>query len=666
MMKHMVQRSLSFMVLAAGLVSCSGDPTESLRNGVDQLTADPTQIILDQGAETRVLVQAFDEQGNAVEARFSATANPGITVTFDSSFNRVFDANGRLKPQNPATRVRYIVTGDVVGASSFTVTGGGKSITIPVRVPPPAIAAVIAPAVPNFGDTITVTLPATPAQATFAFDPADTNSVRTTIGGNVCKVLTVNAARTALTCVPLPGSVGPVALTNVVPNFGGLGPINVSTVATINLALPTLTYTPLNPQAGDTVTVIAPPRFDFRTTGTTASGVTLSGATTSVTSRVADTLKFLVGPGVNAPLSITNLLVTGSAASANTFTLAAAGGNLTTPAAPVLVSSVGGSQAVGTVITVTATGRYRFSPAASSTVTLRSVIPGINAGATVTSVSADSLTLQYAIGPNVDTTAAIIGGVRISGAAALGTFSLNTDKALFTPVITQFPATLNTQFPVPGQTVTITAGAGFQFSANSAVLLGPTLKTAIIVSQNTSSITFVPVPDIGKGKPVVTRVVATATPNVSFTLPAAIYLTSPKDMAGEPSTAPFITIPTTGNTVVFKDYGVFFHSFCEDDLGGPCRWYRFTLPAAASFQVTATWQGTTDLGIYFYDAGLNVISPFGCDSKGAGAAPAGQPETCTVTKPAGDYFLVVDTFSAFYASPNNVDPTDFTLTLLGL
>jgi Bacterial pre-peptidase C-terminal domain len=660
MMKHMVQRSLSFMVLAAGLLSCSGDPTESLRNGVAQLTADPTQIILAQGSTVRVLVQAFDEQGNAVEAKFSATAAAGITITFDSSFNRVFDANGKLLPQNPATRVRYVVEGDAVGASSFTVSGGGKSITVPVRVPPPAIAATISPATPSFGDTITITLP---APAKFDFDPADTNSVLTTIGGNECKILGVSMTRDTLSCVPLPGSVGAVQLKNVLPGFGGLGPINVPTTGTIDLTLPSLTYTPANPQAGDTITLIAPPRFDFRTT----SAVTLSGATTFITKRVADTLQFLVGPGVTAPLSITNMLVTGSAAKTNIFTLAA--GNVTTPAAPTLVSTQGGSQAVGTVITVTSTGRYRFSPAATSTVTLRSVLPGINAGATVTSVSADSLTLQYAIGPNVDTTAAIIGGVRISGAAGLGTFSLNTDKALFTPVTDQFPATLSTQFPVPGQAVTITAGAGYQFSTNSAVLLGSALRSAIIVSQNASSITFVPVPDIGKGKPVVTRVVAAATPNVNFTLPAAIYLTSPKDVAGDPSTAPFLTIPTTGNTVVFKDYGAFFGGLCEDDLGGPCRWYRFTLPAAASFRVTATWTNTTDLGIYFYDSDLNLIRPAGgsfgpCDAGGNGAS--GQPETCTVTQPAGTYYLVVDTFSAFYAAPDNVDPASFTLTLLGL
>jgi len=687
MMKHMVQRSLSFMVLAAGLLSCSGDPTESLRNGVDQLVADPSEIILDSAATERVLVQAFDEQGNAVEARFSATAGAGITVTFDSSFNRVFDANGNLKPQNPATRVRYIVEGDAVGATSFTVSGGGKSTTISVRVPPPTIPATISNLTPAPGDTLTITLP---APATFAFDPADTASIAMTIGGNACKILTVSAGNNSVTCVPLPGSIGPVSLKNVLPGFGGLGPINVTTSTTVSVPHPTLTYSPANPQAGDTVTIIAPPRYDFRTTGTTASAVTLSGATTFITKRVADTLKFLVGPGVNAPLSITNMLVTGSAASANTFTLAATG-NLSTPAAPTLVSTQGGAQAVGTVITVTASGRYRFSPAASSTVTLPSTIAGIAAGATVISVSADSLTLQYAIGPNVDTAAAVIGGVRISAAAGLGTFSLGTDKVLFTPVLDQFPATLSTQFPVPGEAVTITAGAGFQFSPPTAVLLGPTKTSALIVSQSTAAITFVPVSDIGKGKPIVTRVVANATPNVSFTLPAAIYLTSPKEAANSEVTAPFITVPTTGNTTVFRDYGTMFPvTLCEDTQGFPCRIYRVNLTATSTFNLTASWQGNADLGIYLYDAagtlarwGTTSGSRFACDGLGAhfrnpatGAVDstvAGKPEACTLTPrgaASGTYFVAVVSFAAGYPAgtlspPWNREPDDLTLTLVG-
>jgi len=653
MMKHMVQRSLSFMVLTAGLLSCSGDPTDSLRNGVNQLVADPSEIILDSASTERVLVQAFDEQGNAVLAKFSATAAAGITVTFDSSFNRVYDVNGNLKPQNPATRVRYIVQGDVVGPSSFTISGGGKSTTVSVRVPPPTIAATISNLTPGAGDTLTITLPATPGQATFDFDPADTNSIAMTIGGNTCKILTVNVARTQATCVPLPGSSGPIALKNVIPGFGGLGPINVSTSTSVSLPLPTLTYTPANPQAGDTITIIAPPRYDFRST----SAVTLSGATTFITKRVADTLKFLVGPGVTAPLSITNLLVTGSAASANTFTLAA--GNLSTPATPTLVSTQGGSQAVGSVITVTSTGRYRFSPAATSTVTLRSVLPGINAGATVTSVSADSLTLQYAIGPNVDTTAAIIGGVRISGATGLGTFSLNTDKALFTPVLTQFPATLSNQLPNPGdQPVTLTAGAGFKFSANSTVRVGTTLAKALVqsVAADGSSITFLPAPNSGKAKPVVTNVIINATPNVLNTLPAAIYLTAgPPAPVPDLDDAPVITMPAIGVTKTLVGFSPFvFKPECDAEaFGAFCRPFKFTLTTAEGFHVvTSQSGGNFDMGVYFLDDTKSFFDA--CDNLGSAAT-----EDCHLTNfPPGDYWLLVVNFSAS-------DPPDWTVTLTG-
>jgi Bacterial pre-peptidase C-terminal domain len=665
MMKHMVQRSLSFMVLAAGLLSCSGDPTDSLRNGVNQLVADPSEIILDSASTQVVLVQALDEQGNAVEAKFSATAGAaGLTVTFDSSYNRVYDTNGNLKPQNPATRVRYIVGGTVVGTGSVTVSGGGKSVVIPVRVPPASLAAAISNLTPNPGDTITITLP---APATFDFDAADTSSIGVTIGTGACKIVAVTADKTGVSCIPLPGGSGRASLRNVRPGFGSLGPITVLTDASVSLPLPTLTISPASPQAGDTVTIIAPAPFQY---GIGAGGkpadtsaIVLSTAATVRTVRTADTLKFLIGPGASTALTVTLFRIPNFAGASNSFTLSA--GTVTTPVRPVLVTTPGGSVATGSTVTVTASGRYRFSPTAT-TITIPSSIPGINAGATVLSVSADSLTLNYSIGPNVDDESATIGGLRLSGATGLGAFALATDKTFTTPTLIQFPATLTDSTPSPGQAVTMRPGAGFKFTPTSAVQLGPTFSNALLVNQDSTQITFVPIPAIGRFKPVVTNVIATATPSVRFTLPGAVYLNSPHEAANDPATAPFITIPTTGNTLVFKDYGgnAFFDAGpCVDDLGGPCRWYRFTLPAAASFQVSATWQGTTDLGIYFYDSGLNLISPFGCDSKGAGAT--GQPEVCTVTKPAGTYYLVVDTFSAFYASPNNVNPTNFTLTLLG-
>lgn len=662
MMKHMVQRSLSFMVLAAGLLSCTGDPTESLRNGVDQLVADPSEIILDSAATQTVLVQAFDEQGNAVQARFSVTAAAGITVTFDSSFNRVFDANGNLKPQNPATRVRYIVEGDVVGASSFTVTGGGKSTTVSVRVPPPTIPATISDLTPAPGDTLTITLP---APATFVFDPADTNSVATTIGGLTCKVLTVNVARTSLTCVPLPGSNGPVALKNVLPGFGGLGPISVNTSTSVALPLPTLTFTPANPAAGDTVRVIAPAPYKLGTAGTDSSLIVISGATFRRTVRTADSIKFLIGPGVNSPLSITRFRIPGFGGSSNLFTLAATG-NVTTPATPVLVSTQGGAQAVGSVITVTASGRYRFDPAAgATTVTLPSTLTGIPAGATVLSISADSMTMTYAIGPSVDTATAVIGGVRISAAIGLGSFSLNTDKTLFTPVLDQFPATLSTQFPVPDGSVTLTAGAGYTFSTNSDILApnpdAPgTLRTSIVLSRTANTITFVPVPNSGKYKPIVTNIVAAATPNVRFTLPAAIYLTAAKPGAPAPSLdeASTFTMPGVGITsnINVVSYSIFAaQPECTSQaFGATCRPYKIHLNAPSSYHVTLTQTGGNfDLGVYTLNSARVRVNAGVCDD--LGSAPA---EDCDIGPlPAGDYWLLIVNFSATNPGSINLDIT---------
>ncbi len=142
----------------------------------------------------------------------------------------------------------------------------------------------------------------------------------------------------------------------------------------------------------------APYKFGAGTpTASDTSVVTVTAGSAVRTVRTADSIKVLVGPGVNSAASVTRLRIPGFAGSSNLFT--ASTGAITTPAAPVLVTTPGGSVAIGSIVTVVTSGRYRFSP--NSAVTLASTIPNVNAGATVQSVSADSLTLTYAIGPNV-------------------------------------------------------------------------------------------------------------------------------------------------------------------------------------------------------------------------------------------------------------------------
>ena len=81
-------------------------------------------------------------------------------------------------------------------------------------------------------------------------------------------------------------------------------------------------------------------------------------------------------------------------------------------------------------------------------------------------------------------------------------------------------------------------------------------------------------------------------------------------------------------------------------------------------RIAATAVCHTDLGIYTYDAAQSLdTSLLVCDGLGAGSG--GQPETCSKAMPAGTYYIVVDSFSPFYAPPNNVDPTDFKLVIVG-
>lgn len=657
MIRHMVQRSLPF-VLLAGLMSCKGDPTDSLRNGVDQLLADPSQIILDSASTQSVIVSALDEQGNQVSAKFSATATGGVSVVFDTTYNRVYDTEGNLKPQNPATHVRYIVSGNAVGNASVTVNAGGKSVTIPVRVPPASLPATISNGTPNAGDTITIALP---APATFNFTAGDTSTIGVTIGGNACRIVSVTAGNSTVGCVPLPGSTGRPSLRGVLPGVGGIGAITVLTDGSVTLPLPALTFTPANPAIGDTVKIVAPAPYKFGDgTGTASDTSVVAVAAGSIvrTIRTADSIKFLVGAGLNSIASVSRLRIPNFQGESNIFT-ASTGAAVTTPAAPVLVTTPGGSVAIGSTVTVVASGRYRFSPAASTTVTMPSTLTGFNAGAQVISVSADSLTLTYAIGPNVSGGTATIGGVRISGAAALGTFSLTTDKTFTTPALAQIPATFADSTPASGATATVFVGAGYKFTPTTAVQFSGQSALVTARAADSSSITFLPIPGVPRQKPTFTNIVATAAPAVRFPTRGAVYLTTPADLALAVGTAPTITIPATNNTFSLVSYGNFTanDNFCAGlTFGGTkCRYNKFSIATDRDFHVDITQPtGSFDLGVYFIDQHtLDIVDA--CDNLGATA----NGEHCDIAGlPAGDYFAL----SVNYSSAN---PSTFTVLYTG-
>src|SRR2546423_537379 len=144
------------------LVSCSGDPTGTLRSGVEKLNPTPSQMFLQQGKTGTVVVSATDGQGNQIETAFTLKdIGPGITVERDPTFRPVFVNDSQLAPPATDAMFRYRVTANGLVSSSFTVTADGKDVVVPVNVTPDPLLipmAAVSASGPNPQDTMSLTL----------------------------------------------------------------------------------------------------------------------------------------------------------------------------------------------------------------------------------------------------------------------------------------------------------------------------------------------------------------------------------------------------------------------------------------------------------------------------------------------------------------------------
>lgn len=232
------------------------------------------------------------------------------------------------------------------------------------------------------------------------------------------------------------------------------------------------------------------------------------------------------------------------------------------------------------------------------------------------------------------------------------------------------PVTYSNASPNPGDTVTLSVAAPFKLRPSVTITTGTDPVHVVSFAADSSSISFVPTPRTASAPVEVNGVVLTFLPSVSLNLPAETNLNL-TGYAGtdDNTTAPTLTIPATGATSFIRDIGDFAaNATCTGGLGGPCRIYKIVLAAPTNFSVSTTWEGSTDLGIYFFNAAFTGLvatttGAAGCDAHGSGAT--GQPEACSLTLAAGTYYLVVDTFSPFYAAPDNVDPVYFDMTITG-
>lgn len=419
-----------------------------------------------------------------------------------------------------------------------------------------------------------------------------------------------------------------------------------------------VTFSNSNPLPGEVVTLTAPANVLF----TSATTVTVTGGAQVVA----------ISPDST---QISVVFATGSFASQATVNNVAVNylpGQLFNLAVttPITTDSLGSflvvpstlTPAVGGLVTVTIPAPFK---AVLGTVT--ATVAG--AGTAVVSVAADSSSLVFAIGPNANGQVTI-GGLRISGAPALGPFTLLSAGVMTSPPLTTFTSVFSNPTPNTNDAVTLSA-TGFKFPAGTKVFFGNDQQHTISVAADSSSITF------RAGKPGASGTISVAgirlstLTGVSLTLNASTAVTVAATIttlagANDLATAANITIPDAAKTFTLRDNGTWFAgpAFCNTALGGPCRVYKFVTTVARSFSVSASWQGTTDVGVYFINGAQAAVGTTGCDAKGAGGG--GQPETCAVAAlAAGTYYLIVDDFSPFYGPPNNVPPTDFTVVITG-
>jgi len=214
----MMHPKLRWVMLTAalGALACSGDPTADLRNGIDHLTASPTDIQVSQGDSVAITVQAIDEQGNVVATDFTGTtADPQLDFQKDNSFIPVYDAENHLVPPTSPTRARFFVKALGLTSGTVTVSAGGKSRDLTVLSSPTALGLAYTPAPPldNVGlfDTISVAPP-----AGLSFDV----SVPPTIAGAPGAPLVTDFTATNLSFVPAGGTSGPLTL-QVLFDFAG-------------------------------------------------------------------------------------------------------------------------------------------------------------------------------------------------------------------------------------------------------------------------------------------------------------------------------------------------------------------------------------------------------------------------------------------------------------
>lgn len=159
-MTRMIRGSV-LLAACVGLWSCSSDPLGNEAGVPFKIVSLPSIVFVNEGSSQLIGFQLVDELDGQIPATWTIGATPPeFSVAIDSSFRPVYNSDGTLTLPPEQTEIRATITGLLAGATEFTVSAGGKSLTIPVYVVPVAFQATVTPTAVAIFDTVTVTMPA--------------------------------------------------------------------------------------------------------------------------------------------------------------------------------------------------------------------------------------------------------------------------------------------------------------------------------------------------------------------------------------------------------------------------------------------------------------------------------------------------------------------------
>jgi hypothetical protein len=358
-MKRLLRGSV-VLVAAVGFLSCSGDPTDGFRNP-SGIVAAPTVVFVNVGDTKPVVASLQDDQGNQIASDFEISAvGAGLTVVQDTAFQHT-TAGVHIPNQ-----VRFQVTGTAIANSSFTLTAGGESLVVPVRVTPATLSFGISNPTPAWGDTITITAP---AGVLFT----DT-SVVTFAGGPPGDIVSLSADRTQLVVVPGPNTTGAVTVTHTTVTYDESLDFTITSTETVTspaLAAVDGAFSNATPALNETVTLTLPAGVKVIPESVLAvGGFVLEGAITPrnvVVAADSGSISFVAAPNSDSVLTIHGVI---PGPLPQFPQILQTTGKITTPAVlsfsgtPTSATPAGGASVT---LTLTTPG-YTFDPGATATV----------------------------------------------------------------------------------------------------------------------------------------------------------------------------------------------------------------------------------------------------------------------------------------------------------